>query len=47
MGLIYKFKEQMLMKINNIIEVDPIKVDKIKDCCIQRLTMLEAPLHAT
>ena len=47
MGLIYQFKQQMLMEINNMTDIDPMKLDEIKECCIHRLTMLESPLHAT
>ena len=46
MGLIYQFKQQMLIDINNMTEIDPMKLDEIKECCIHRLTMLESPLHA-
>ena len=46
MGLIYQFKQQMLMEINNMTDIDPMKLDEIKECCIHRLTMLESPLHA-
>ena len=37
----------MLMEINKLRKVDLIRLDEIKDCCINRLTMLESPLHAT
>ena len=47
MGLIFECTQRMIEEIKNNEDVDRIMLDEIREMCLQRLTMLHSPLHAT
>ncbi len=47
MGLIYEVTQTMMKEINNMRGIDPLMLEEIKNCCLNRCSMFLTPLHIT